>query len=574
MKIISYKPDEINKYYTISGFILFFLGVLIKYPPAYDYTIVKNITGFLFSIFLVVIFITQNKRFSFNKYIFTPFLLFFLWTVISAYTSPFKHGASKQLEEYLLYFTIFLCATNCKIEKNWFNIWILAGVSASILAIFQFFSSLRYPVSTFGNPNFFAGHLMMLISISFSHIFLKENNIEKRLLYTLFFLILLLALILTRSRSAIFATLFGLSTVMFLLNRKGNFIKKWGGYIILLISLLFLFPVIKTWYLTNVRLFLWKGTWQMIKARPIFGWGLGNFVFFYPRFRIKEYFLQSESTPTTTHAHNEYLHLWSEIGIIGLILFLTLLAIIFYSLTKEAKKDDFQKILSFGIVGAIASVILDNIFSTNLRNPSTSMYFWFLIGLVSNMAKQEETDIDISKVLWYTILLLSVIMVVFTSFYRVLPEVYLKRGIWAKEERRDEEAIKNYLVVSSLNPNNYVSRYKLAYVYGETGYLDDAIKVYTEINDKIFPHFAKLDANLGTLYLRKEEYKKALYHYRWQEWFNPYDIDVLCGIASIHFIYTEDINQGVEYLNKVLNLDPQNEYANRIMKMLKDEGKI
>ncbi|HNS32794.1 MAG TPA: O-antigen ligase family protein [bacterium] len=574
MNNIKGRSEDVKAYCIAAGFIFLFIGPLLKYKPAYDYVIVKNITGFLFCILLSAAFILKNKVFNFNRHSFRVFLLFAGWILLSALMAPVKHGAAKQLEEYLLYFMIFVCAMNSVIEKKWFYFWLGAGFIASLLAIFQFFGELKYPVSTFGNPNFFAGHIMMLIVISFSAIFSETIEKKERAAFIVFLAAAFTALILVKSRAAIFATFFGISTVMLIVNSKGSFIKKWGFFIFLFAVAVFLFPTIHNWFTTNIRVYLWRGTLAMIKRNPVTGWGLGNFVFFYPYFRIKEYFLQAESTPTTTHAHNEYLHIWSETGILGLFLFIALLAVIVFLLRKSVKKDCFENIVFIGVIGGFAAVLIDNIFSTNLRNPSTAMYFWFLMGLSAGKIKQQETSLDVSKILWYTILLVSLVMCVFTSFYRVLPEVYLKRGIWAKDNGNAGEAIDNYLVVSSINPYNYISRYKLAYVYGETGRLEESKKVYLEIHNGIFPHFAKLDANLGTVYLRQGAYTEALRYYKWEEWFNPYDIDVLCSIASIYFIYYDDVEKGMKYINRVLVRDNANVYANNVIKMLKEEGKI
>ena len=233
-----------------------------------------------------------------------------------------------------------------------------------------------------------------------------------------------------------------------------------------------------------------------------------------------------------------------------------------------------EDLFYFGVIGGILAVLLDNLFSTNLRNPSTAMYFWFLLGISAGRLKQEEINFYVSRILWYTILAVSLVMCVFTSFYRILPEVYLKRGIWARERNNAREAVDNYLVVSSINPHNYVSRYKLAYVYGESGRNKEAKRVYLEIQESIFPHFAKIDANLGTVYLREGMQREALHSYRWAEWFNPYDVDVLCSMASIYLVFYDDVARGMEYLRKVLTIDPENGYANKVIGMLKEEGRI
>jgi len=63
-------------------------------------------------------------------------------------------------------------------------------------------------------------------------------------------------------------------------------------------------------------------------------------------------------------------------------------------------------------------------------------------------------------------------------------------------------------------------------------------------------------------------------YYKIAEWFNPYDVGVLCSIASIYIIYYNDIESGLKYLNRVLKIDPENNYANKTILSLKKEGKI
>ena len=574
MKLLDLSREDSRIYCLVAGFLLLFIGPLVKYPPAYDYVIVKNLTGFLFCILLSASYIMGRKSFGFNRNTFIPFLLFSAWILFTALKAPFKHGAARQLEEYILYFMIFACAMNVRMEKRWIYFWASSGFIASLIAIFQYFGNLRYPVSMFGNPNFFAGHLMMPLIISFAAALSPDFEKNEKKALCAFLAAGFFALLLVKSRAAIFSTFFGISTVMCLSTDKSNPLRKWGGYAVLFLAVALMLPTIRQWFLTNVRIFLWKGTVEMIKKNPLAGWGLGNFVFFYPYFRIKEYFLHPESTPTTTHAHNEYLHICSETGIVGLLLFIAVAGSAIFFLARKLRRDSSGDILFMGVVGSLVAVLADNIFSTNMRNPSTSMYFWFLLGISAGKRINRETGFDFSRILWYTILIVSLAMAVFTSFYRILPEVYLKRGIWARESGDVKGAIDNYLMVSSINPYNYISRYKLAYAYGEAGMLEESRRTYLEIHRKIFPNFAKLNSNLGTVYLMMGQPEKALYHYGIEEKLNPYDVDVLCSTASIYFIYRNDVKKGLGYIKKVIDIDPGNKYAENVIKMLKKEGKI
>ncbi|MCM8760154.1 MAG: O-antigen ligase family protein [Candidatus Omnitrophica bacterium] len=561
-------------YKSVALFIFLFLGPLILFKPAYDYTTIKNVSGYLLCILISTIFVIEKKEFTIETRTFVIFSGFALWLLVSCFISPFGYGAAQALENYILYFLIFLVALNIKLDRDDIYLWIFSGFIASVIALGNLIGPRRYVVSTFGNPNFFAGHLLMVFPLASALYLVGDNKKIDRYLLLTCAILFFLSILATKSRAAILASLFSIATLIFL-GYKRNGLKRYSGYIVLFIISVFLSPRFYQWFVTNIRWYIWRGTLKMIRLKPITGWGLGNFPFFYPYYRIREYFLQIESTPVTTQVHNEYLHIWVETGLIGLILFLTMIFIIIKANNTGEEKKDFDRMLLFGCIAGIMGVFVDNIFSTNLRNPSTAMYFWFLLGVSTGYIKnKKKIDFNISRYLWYTIGIVSFIMCVFTSFYRILPDIYFKRGVWAKEDGNLKEAIDNYSVVCILNPYNYEVWYKLAFAYGESGHLDKAEAIYLKINNYIFPHYAKTDYNLGVIYMRKGEYNKALFYYKWAEWFNPYDIDVLCTVASINIMFLNNIPNAVSYLDRVLTIAPKNEYANRVKKMLKAEGKI
>jgi len=585
-------------------FLFLFVGPLIIFKPAYDYTVVKNLTGWLFCILLSVVFLFQKKNFVFEIRNFAVFLAFAFWVLLLALNARYGTGAARALEDYLLYFLIFTFAMNIRLSRGETYLWLASGFIATLTALFNFLGPRRYVVSTFGNPNFYAGHIMMLMAVAFSFLFVKESDRKEKYFLTAFIVFAFLSILATRSRAAAFGSVFGIATVAFLLYGRGSLLKKWSGYAVILIAGLAGYTRIAHWIATNIRMYIWKGTLRMISAKPFTGWGPGNFPFIYPYYRIREYFLQLTKTPVTIQSHNEYLQLLAETGIVGLALFLGLIVIIIFGVLKKInlndspltqspppsssplkgeesrkktqKKDtsNWEGIFIRGCIGAMAAVLVDNIFSTNLRNPSTAMYFWFLAGTCAGYAGKKEINFKASKYLWYAAAFAAFVMFVFTSFYRITPDIYLKRGIWAKEAHRLNEAISNYHIVCSINPHNYEAFYKMAFAYGESGRLKESEKIYLYINKNIFPHFAETDKNLGTVYLRLGDYRKALYYYKWAEWLNPYDIDVLCGTASMYIMFYNDPRQAVGYLDRVLTIDPKNGYANTVLALLKKEGKI
>ncbi|MCM8785597.1 MAG: O-antigen ligase family protein [Candidatus Omnitrophica bacterium] len=575
IKLIKKEKKNYEIYYWI-GIFSFFCGILVVFKPAYDYTLIKNLTGFLFCLFLSFYFLLKGKEFDFSSYIYLP-IFFFIYILISSFYAPFKFEAAKNLENYLLYFLIFLISSNLELDKKIFYIWIGIGLISAIIGISNFYGEKHYAISTFGNPNFFAGHIIMVLCLSFSNILNWQINKKEK--YDKFFKFLDIscflfgtwALIVSQSRAAIMAFIIGISSVWYIENIEKKSFIKYIPFSLLFISLFLLSPKIIVWYKTNIRYFIWRGTLRMILKKPVFGYGFGNFIFFYPYFRVREYFLQPESTPVTNHPHNEYLELWTETGIIGLLLFLIF---IFSFIINAVKNKKETKILHGGIIGGIISVLSDNIFSTNLRNPSTSMYFWFLLGITFKYMKFDKIELKFSKILWYTIFSTSFILSIFHSYYRVFPQIYYKNGITAKDNGFYFDAIENYLVVCKYNPYNYENWYKLAYAYGMVGDYKKAEQIYLYINKYLFPHFAKTDANLGTVYLKIGDIEKAFKYYKDAEYFNPYDEDILCSIASIYLVYYNNQEKAVKYLNRVLKINPENIYASKTMDILKNKGKI
>ncbi|MCD6407917.1 hypothetical protein J7L87_02565, partial [bacterium] len=153
------KEINFSAYYSIGFFFLFVIGTLLIYKPAYDYTIAKNMAGFIFCLVLSALYIMERKgikRFNLSFWLFT---IFSFWILVSSFYAPFKYGASPTLENYLLYFMIFIIARSIGIKKEWIFFWIASGFIASIIGIGQYIGPRHYAISTFGNPNFFAGHI-------------------------------------------------------------------------------------------------------------------------------------------------------------------------------------------------------------------------------------------------------------------------------------------------------------------------------------------------------------------------------------------------------------------------------
>lgn len=548
---------------TIVSILFFGIAPLLNFKPAYDYTIIKDILGALsVAIFAAALFL-RKETISIH---FTGFLagtLFFAFILMGCFYAPVKYGAAQALENYLLYYLLFIMGMLWKWEKKDAFIWASAMVIASITAFVQY-PKTHYPISTFGNPNFFAGHLLMPVFLTLYFFKKKLNTIA-----AIYFIITLAALILTKSRASLFALATACSFTSFFLLRNHKIPwLKYIGFVIIVFGTAIMWHKIQTQFVQDIRYYIWKGTWNLIKAKIVTGWGTGNFIFYYPYFRFREYFLRPQATPITNHPHCQYLEIWSENGIIGLVFFFIIIVVAIYNGLKT-KDEESNNTFLFASSGIIA-VLVDNILSTNLTNTSTAMYFWFLLGLCFSLKK--TTTIQISGSLKKTtaaiVMIAMITLAGWKTFYRLVPEVYLKKAIAAREANNFITAIENYKKVCKINPYNAVALYKMAYAYGQIGDIKNAEEVYLKINNNIFPHFAKTDANLGTLYMQTQNFKRAKVYYEMALGFNPYDVDVLLGLASIKIFQEKDIKGAKEYLEKVMSINPKHEYVQYLLKSI------
>ncbi|MBV6655608.1 MAG: O-antigen ligase family protein [Mameliella sp.] len=82
---------------------------------------------------------------------------------------------------------------------------------------------------------------------------------------------------------------------------------------------------------TMERLYRWVAGFNMTAAEPLFGFGPGNFYFFYKSYTVTSFTTYVSDNPEKSGIHNYYLMVLVEQGLPGLLLFLALL---FYALVR------------------------------------------------------------------------------------------------------------------------------------------------------------------------------------------------------------------------------------------------
>ena len=139
---------------------------------------------------------------------------------------------------------------------------------------------------------------------------------------------------------------------------------------------------------TSYRVYIWQGTIRMLKDFWYCGVGIGEAAFgnVYP-----SYSLNAVSAP---HAHNLYLHILSETGIIGITAVASLLILFYKYISSSAIKNQENKITAVSLGCAMAGYLAQGMFDNVWYN--YRIYFFFFVVLafgaaLKDISAREET---------------------------------------------------------------------------------------------------------------------------------------------------------------------------------------
>jgi O-antigen ligase/tetratricopeptide (TPR) repeat protein len=123
---------------------------------------------------------------------------------------------------------------------------------------------------------------------------------------------------------------------------------------------------------------IWKDSLEIIKDFPLIGSGLGSFALIYPMYRSFSGF------SVATHAHNDYVELLSEGGIIAFLLAgWFIFSVLFGSYASLRRRNVANSAHVFiGCVTGVVAMLIHSLADFNLHIGANGMYFFFLLGLV------------------------------------------------------------------------------------------------------------------------------------------------------------------------------------------------
>lgn len=137
---------------------------------------------------------------------------------------------------------------------------------------------------------------------------------------------------------------------------------------------------------TTGRAHFWSVTLDIIKEHPVVGTGLGAFGVVYTRYDSRNGLFRLEQ------AHNDYLQVLSDGGIIGAALGLFFVIMLFrVGFARRESRDEFRSGVALGALAGCFAVLLHSFFDFTLHTTSNALLFLILAALATMNGRVEQS---------------------------------------------------------------------------------------------------------------------------------------------------------------------------------------
>lgn len=320
----------------------------------------------------------------------------------------------------ILFFLLFATFVNTpERRKQATTTIVLLSVVIALIGIGQTYGKVIWPRGTFGpfiNRNHFAGFLEMATGLVGARILSQTLKRERLVLYLCYLIVIVSGLVLSASRGgyvSLVAVVLFLSLMSLTARRdKGETTERAPQLRLAITLVLLLATSAGAMFLTSSdelfqrfgqakagidtsdladervsRTDLWRATSQMIKDHPLLGVGFGAFQYAFPRYD------QSSGLLRVEQAHNDYLQLIADTGVVGGIVMLAFVILLFArGVAALQTRDLVQRAISLGALAGCFGIAVHSFVEFNLQVTTNAQLFLALAALATSKATVGEAQ--------------------------------------------------------------------------------------------------------------------------------------------------------------------------------------
>ena len=355
-----------------------------------------------------------------------PVLSFLLCSLAASFHSDHVENSLETVaHDYLIYVLIFFCMVNTihsqEQARRILKAMLITCGLVCAYGLYGYYTGIAILdgrlVATFEYHSRIAKYISLLLPIAVC-IFLWYKDIMSRLFLALLIILCSFSLVLTMSRTSWIAILITMLFVGFAVQKKLLMVIVIGVCALLIFILPSKFikhaktvtqvdKFFASKKILGERLLCWKASISMIQDHPLLGIGPGKknfrdaFQLYGGKIKEAEKQIKKEKTSVQpkeiktrkkslvkgveklSHAHNIFLHIWVETGIVGLLAFLWLFVTVFYAAIKSGRslKSGYEKALLLGITASLISIFSHGLTDSFWKKPD-ALFLWYIIGIL------------------------------------------------------------------------------------------------------------------------------------------------------------------------------------------------
>ena len=558
---------------TEKSIIVFFIALLVLTPLGYSQVVIDNsllpkFLGLCVTIALGIgLFWKQIQLEKVKLNLLDLFLIGFLIihtsSIFSSYLFP--GAVYETLKVFLLVFLYFLTKLLLKTDKEKaFKSIAFCAAIATFLAIFTSIEELfeafrmRVPLSSavykvsglHGHKNMLSNWFLYLLPLTAIGLFIKSKT--PKIIFQLAITIQVFMVAVLMTRAVYLAAIVSGITFLLIAKQRNNTVKnllKTSAFTALsLASLAFFLEFFDAFpslieldpsksSSTVERITVWSKTVSMIKEHFFLGVGAGEWKVWLPNYGLDGLRRTLDGTVVFSRAHNDYLQVWSELGVFGFAAFLGIIAIGIKSAFTQLFKD--EKLNSFLLLGLSGVLIYATIsfFDFPKERIEANIAFGIFLAIISSLSLMPNKSLPIKPIL---ISGFSVLILLFASYFawtRYENETNLRLAMTSKDKGNQVELKNKSLEAESKfywADNNAIP---ICWYTGIAHFnLNEKVEAAAMFKKALEsnPYNFNVTNNAGTAYFLEGNYEEAINLYLETLRINPYFDDCKLNLAACY----------------------------------------
>lgn len=349
--------------------------------------VAQAIAVLLIILWLTKIIVYKKANLKSNPFTY-PFIAFVIARTISVFLSTDFHQSVQVLYKEIFFYPVFFIIVDCfpiddkKYFKWFFTILVLAAIISSIYGSIAVLTGYKHRAASTTSGFYTLGTFLTVVTAFLLVIGSDKYFIQSKKIWLFSLIIVVVGVLFTFNR--IHWALIVLLFLVFGLFRERKLVLLVSMIALIVIILV---PMFRERFLEIIffaknlsdRDVLWQGAGLIYTEHPLFGFGPSTFREIFPLFK-------DLVDKNVSSWHNDYLQIYIESGIFGLITFLWLGFSVFYCAMEmfiSKFVDGYSKDLAFALMLAMAGFYATGIVGTFIFSPITSLLYQILLGILA-----------------------------------------------------------------------------------------------------------------------------------------------------------------------------------------------